>query len=205
MIKKITAVIALVLLYPLLTFGASSPAENLDNTLAQIHTMQASFSQTIASGSRVTERLSGQFFLKKPGKFFWQTLDPIHQDIISDGKIVWIYDKDLEQVLVKPLQQDVGAAPALLLNGQIKSVARVYNVAFRQHNNQQIYTLKPKQKALYRYINMTFSDGVLTHMRFEDALGQWIDFAFQQVKVNQSINEAVFNFTPPPGVDVLNG
>lgn len=203
--KACYGILVVCLLFPFFVIAASSPAENLDNTLAQIHTMQASFSQTIASGSRVTERLTGQFSLKKPGKFFWQTLEPIHQNIISDGKTVWIYDKDLEQVVVKSLQQDVGAAPALLLNGQIKSVARVYNVTFRQYHNQQIYTLKPKQKALYRYINMTFTDGVLTHMRFEDALGQWIDFSFQQVNVNQSIHEAVFNFTPPAGVDVLNG
>ncbi len=185
-----------------------SPSDSLENTLANIQTMQANFSETITSGNQINQRLSGVFMLKRPGKFFWQTLKPIHQDIISDGQKLWIYDKDLEQIMVKSLEDNVGATPALLLNGKAGAIAKNYKVTKNNNSANKLintYTLTPKQKTLYNYIQISFEGNTLTHMRFEDGLGQLTDFSFTQVKINAPLSDKSFIFTPPKGVDIVNG
>lgn len=187
-----------------------SASTSLENTLAHIQTLQANFSETVSSNQQITQKLSGTFMLKKPGKFFWKTLKPIHQDIMSDGKKIWIYDKDLEQIMVKSLTDNVGATPALLLNGKYGSIAQNYSVkqipaSSEVSNKESLYTLTPKQQTLYHYIQMFFKGNILTHMRFEDNLGQLTDFYFTEVKVNQAISDHLFIFIPPKGVDIVNG
>lgn len=191
------------------TTGSVDAATSLEKILANIQTLQANFSETISSGHHVNQRLFGTFLLKKPGKFFWQTKRPIHQDIISDGKHLWIYDKDLEQILIKSLEKNVGTTPVLLLNGQINAkegaILKDYQVKMGTSNNgNRLYTLIPKQKLLYHYIQMSFNGNVLTHMRFEDNLGQFTDFTFTQVKLNKPMSNLPFVFTPPTGIDVIN-
>jgi outer membrane lipoprotein carrier protein len=189
------------------TIAKISASDSLENTLSHINTLQANFTETITSGNHVNQKLSGIFMLKKPGKFFWQTLRPIHQDIISDGKKIWVYDKDLEQIMVKSLEQNVGETPALLLNGKRGTISKNYRVVMRVNSSQntQIYILTPKEKLLYNYIQITMKGNTLTHMRFEDALGQYTDFSFTEVKLNHDLPNSVFIFKPPKNVDIVHG
>lgn len=177
-----------------------SPAESLNQILSSIHTLQAHFIQ------QSPDRAEGYFLLKKPGKFFWRTENPIHQDIISDGKQLWIYDKDLEQILIKSLKANVGVTPVMLLNGQPGSMEQNYRVRLSsdKQDSIQIYTLIPKKKTLYQAIQMLFKKGILTQMRCEDNLDQSMLWTFTQVKVNQPIDDQLFIFNPPANVDVLN-
>lgn len=185
-------------------WAAEKPVVMLEKTLSHIQTMQADFSETVSSGGQVNQKLSGTFVLQRPGKFFWKTTQPIHQEIISDGKKLWIYDKDLEQIMVRSLMDNVGATPALLLNGKGGTIARDYRV-MADCRQDCIYTLIPKQKTLYRHIQISFKGEMLTHMRFEDTFGQLTDFYFNHVKKNIPINANVFQFNPPKDVDIVNG
>lgn len=202
--KHLTLFIAIIALNSI-TFSAiaattASPAESLNQMLSSIHTLQAHFVQ------QSPDRAEGYFLLKKPGKFFWRTLNPIHQDIISDGKQLWIYDKDLEQILVKSLKANVGVTPVMLLNGQQGSIDQNYRVRLSSDKPDfiQIYTLIPKKKTLYQAIQMKFKKGILTQMRCEDNLDQSMLWTFTDVKVNQPIEDKLFIFNPPADVDVLN-
>lgn len=207
------------LIFPLAVFGTpvsknANPAASLETTLMNIKTIQADFSEVILTGSHVNQRLSGVFYLKKmgakdkgAGKFLWKTIKPIHQEIISNGKQVWIYDKDLEQVTITSLQKNVGATPVLLLNGEKGNIAQNYKVNLAQKSSGSridLYTLVPKHKTLYRFIQMSFDGKILTHMRFEDNLGQFTDFTFTHIKLNQPILDKLFVFVPPKNVDIIH-
>lgn len=190
---------------------AEDAATSLENTLARIQTLQANFSEVILTGNHVNQRLSGTFYLKKmgnkPGKFSWQTKTPIHQEIISDGQKLWIYDKDLEQVIVTSLKRNVGATPVLLLNGQKGNIAHNYQVKLTSDtvaSNTRLYTLAPKEKTLYRFIQMSFEGDKLVRMRFEDHLGQFTDFTFTNIKLNQTMTDKPFIFKMPKNVDVIH-
>lgn len=190
---------------------AVDPATSLESTLAHIQTIQADFSEVILTGDHVNQRLSGVFYLKKvsgkPGKFVWKTKQPIHQEIISNGEKIWIYDKDLEQVTISSLKKNVGATPVLLLNGEKGDIAQHYVVTVAPqdtHPSTLVYTLAPKQKALYRFIQMSFEGEKLIRMRFEDNLGQFTDFAFTHIRLNKPISDKPFIFIPPKNIDIIH-
>lgn len=200
----------LFLLLPMFVW-AEEAANSLENTLARIQTLEANFSEVILTGNHENQRLSGTFYLKKignkPGKFSWQTKSPIHQEIISDGKQLWIYDKDLEQVIITSLKRNVGATPVLLLNGQKGKIAQNYQVkltADTVSGSARLYTLTPKKKTLYRFIQMSFEGDKLVRMRFEDHLGQFTDFTFTHIRLNQVISDKQFIFKMPKNVDIIH-
>jgi len=184
---------------------AATQAESLEKRMQQLQTMQANFTETVRNGQRITQQTSGMFWLKKPGKFFWTTQKPVHQDIIADGVNLWFYDKDLEQITVKKLVKGAGSTPALLLNGYGVSISRDYRVTKMVVGKGEVYTLMPLKRAAYRYLQMRFDQGRLTGMRFEDNLGQTTDFRFSNIKMNQPIPDSRFVFVPPQGVDIVHG
>lgn len=65
--------------------------------------MSASFDQKLINGGRASDNISskGYMSLKKPKFFRWITTSPNNQEIISNGSKLWIYDGDLEQVIIK--------------------------------------------------------------------------------------------------------
>ena len=84
------------------------------------------FTQTVADAhGREIDRASGTLIVSRPGKFRWE----IHpqsptgassgagQLLVADGKNLWFFDRDLEQVTVKPVDAALSATPAMLLSG----------------------------------------------------------------------------------------
>lgn len=53
----------------------------------------------------------------RPGKFRWDYTTPYSQVIVGDGTKLWIYDADLDQVIVKPLGEVMAGPPVALLAG----------------------------------------------------------------------------------------
>ena len=78
-----------------------APGDLLQTKLNDIRTMTATFKQTVKAKHRVVSRSSGTMALQRPGRFRWQTVQPMTQLMVADGQQIWVYDKDLEQVTVK--------------------------------------------------------------------------------------------------------
>ncbi|HET6789414.1 MAG TPA: outer membrane lipoprotein chaperone LolA, partial [Aquabacterium sp.] len=80
---------------------------------------QAQFTQTVTSpdGKKV-RKSTGSLAFQRPDRFRFDYKAPIEQLIVGDGRQVWLYDTDLNQVTVRPMTQAMGATPAALLSGQ---------------------------------------------------------------------------------------
>src|SRR5690606_35728590 len=98
-------------------------AQRLTELLNQAQTLTARFSQLTldGSGSRLQET-SGELALKRPGQFRWHTDAPLEQLLVSNGKQIWLYDPDLEQVTIQTLDQRLSHTPALLLSGDVSQI-----------------------------------------------------------------------------------
>ena len=78
--------------------------------------MQSGFTQQVVDDKgKVRQSSSGTVFLSRPGKFRWEYAAPDKHQIVADGKNVWVYDVELDQVTVKPMKQALSAAPVGLL------------------------------------------------------------------------------------------
>ena len=79
---------------------------------------RATFRQTVvARARRAPQASSGTFAFARPGKFRWSYEKPYEQLVVGDGAKVWVYDQDLNQVIVRKLDAALGATPAALLAG----------------------------------------------------------------------------------------
>ena len=104
---------------------AAAPATVLDTYLANLKTLRAEFSQVVVDGrGGEVQRATGKFVIQRPGKFRWELVPDAGaggaqspQLMIADGKNLWFYDRDLEQVSVKPAATALTATPASLLSG----------------------------------------------------------------------------------------
>ena len=146
----------------------------------------------------------GKFYLQKPGRFRWDYLRPFKQEIVSNGTKVWFYDADLEQVTVKKLDQGIGATPAMLLSGEM-SLDRNFIVEKQgTDEGMQWVRLRPKDKnSSFKYILIGMDGKTIGGMELSDNFGQLTRIYFSDVKKNYPIDQAKFQFTAPPDVDVF--
>lgn len=188
-----------------ITFSAfafsNAAVDALDKQLSQTQSFQAHFVQSTQSkqfGNQITE---GEMMLQRPGKFRWEITKPDQQELISNGETLWIYDKDLEQVIIQRLSQRLDETPALLLAGKVESIQQFFNVS--QTGNW--YELKAKDtEGLVDKVRLQFDKNAIKEMQIFDNLGQRTDISFTQIKTNPKFSANYFTFTPPKGVDVIS-
>lgn len=203
--KSILRLLTIILCAFSINSFAATPTQQLQGALASIKTMRANFSQTVRSGRRVVQRTNGSMALIRPGRFRWYSTQPTKQLIIADGKNLWVYDKDLQQVTVRALRNGLQDTPAAFLSGSNKTLARDYKVKIlKTSRGQQRYQLTPRRsRASFRYIDLNLSGNRITSMRLVDKLGQTTDLRFSSVRVNQRLSSNLFRFRVPRGVDVV--
>src|SRR5262249_1725907 len=109
------------LLAVLLFAACSAQASSIERFKTFARTTQsarASFEQKVVDRSgKPVQSSSGSFVFLRPGRFRWIYSKPIDQLIVGDGKQVWIYDRDLNQVTVRKISKALGSTPAALLAG----------------------------------------------------------------------------------------
>ncbi len=214
----------LALLAALLSLGAGAvrAATPLDAYLDNLKTLRASFLQTLADPhGREIDRASGTLIVSRPGKFSWD----IHpqasaaggaapgaaagpggagQLMVCDGSNLWFFDRDLEQVTVKPVDAALSATPAMLLSGAV-DVRKSFNIsAAGQRMGLDWVLVEPDgAQADFRRALFGFERGDLKRLILEDKLDQTATIIFDKVERNGPVAPAEVSFTPPAGADVI--
>lgn len=179
--------------------------QRLTQLLNQAQTITARFSQLSLDGSGTQlQETSGELALKRPGLFRWHTDEPMEQLLVSDGKQVWLYDPDLEQVTIQSLDQRLTHTPALLLSGDVSQIRENFEITFKEGGSVVDFILKPKSKdTLFDSLRLSFRNGVLNDMQLIDSIGQRTNILFMSVKMNEPLDDKQFSFDIPEGADVI--
>ncbi|TBU73666.1 outer membrane lipoprotein chaperone LolA [Phytopseudomonas daroniae] len=179
--------------------------QRLTQLLNQAQTITARFSQLSLDGSGTQlQETSGELALKRPGLFRWHTDAPMEQLLVSDGKQVWLYDPDLEQVTIQALDQRLTHTPALLLSGDVSQIRENFEITFKEGGSVVDFILKPKSKdTLFDSLRLSFRNGVLNDMQLIDSIGQRTNILFMSVKMNEPLDDKQFSFEIPEGADVI--
>ena len=104
---------------------AAGPGPSLDEAVrsveaayGRINDLKAEFTQTAFNKSlNQSIPAQGTVYLKKGGKLRWEYADPTPQQIVSDGKTVWIYTPALSQVNVGPAPEALAGPAGSFLTG----------------------------------------------------------------------------------------
>ena len=179
-------------------------SDALQVKLNAIHTMSATFSQVVYAKKREISRASGTMALARPGHFRWQTEKPMSQWVIADGRHLWVYDVDLEQVTVKKQDKGMGGTAGLFLSGYNDTVAKEFNVTVKKQQTRDYFDMHAKSsKANFQRVKLTFANHELTAIELFDQLGQHTDIHLTQIKTNPTLSNALFQFKIPKNVDVV--
>lgn len=170
--------------------------------------LDGQFSQQVyGTNGKIKETSSGRVALSTPRLFRWEYAKPYEQLIIADGKRVWVYDPDLQQVTrrAQGAQEQDSPLAALIDPTRLDKDYRMEEGG--TSGGQQWLVLKPKAKgqgdAAFESARLGFGASGLASMQVIDALGQKTVIQFSQWKRNPGFAPGTFKFVPPRGVDVV--
>jgi outer membrane lipoprotein carrier protein len=207
--------------------ATASAATPLDAYLDNLHTLRTTFLQTLADPhGREIDRATGTLIVQRPGKFSWEIRpQPVAtgtdgasspagsaaapaagsgQLMVCDGANLWFYDRDLQQVTVKPVDAALSATPAMLLSGTV-DVRRNFTISSAGEREGLDWVLVEPNgaEADFRSALFGFEHGNLKRMILEDKLDQTATIIFQKIERNGPVAAGEVSFKPPAGADVI--
>ena len=183
---------------------AEDAEQRLKTALKNMDNMSAEFKQTLLDEDKnIVQQSSGTLALQRPGKFAWIYTEPFEQRIIADGSELWVYDVELDQVTVKPMDESISNAPIMILMKE-SGVTQQFNVIEVGQRKFLFWVeLEPQATDLeYQRIFIGLEDGNVRAMELQDQFGQSTQIVFDNLRVGVVHNPATFKFVPPEGVDV---
>jgi outer membrane lipoprotein carrier protein len=233
----------LTLLLPTLALAANVGLKDVINALevpfqgagaGQVRDVRADFFQEsrIASLDRSQRGRGTVMFLFEPGDnrrapvamFNWQYQEPSEQEIVSDGRTMWVYLPESRQVIESDLtlvNRGGTVNPVTFLSG-LGNLSREFTIMYAIPNTDSkgnyILDLRPKQSSqLIRNLQIVVDRDaaqeqanpqgrvyfpILSTIVTDPSDNQTI-IEFSNVRVNRGLSRADFRFMQPPGVEVV--
>jgi outer membrane lipoprotein carrier protein len=189
-------------------FAQETPREKLDILLLDIETLSASVTQLIVeSDGAVLEESAIQMHLLRPDGFYWETLDPFPELVVTDGNTLWNYQPDLEQVVIEDWDSTRSELAAQLLSGRTDRLSEEYRIDLtpEAEDSESLFQLHPLDAdSVYRLIRISFFQQELESIHLDYKNGQQTLWQFSNLLRNQGLEQKLFGFEPPAGIEIVD-
>ena len=209
--RRVSAAAALAAICLIAPGLAAAEGTLLDTWLDGLHSLRAGFTQTVKDAQgKTTQQSSGELLVLRPGRFRWESHSGASSGsdsgelLVADGRSLWWYDRDLQQVQVKPAATALSATPMMLLSGGADARKSFDIDSTGASEGLNWVRVRPKGgEADFRQALLGFGAGTLSRMIIEDKLGQVVTLVFDHAQRNAPVSEAEVSFSPPPDADVI--
>ena len=203
--NKITLVFCL-LIVSTKNIAQNNVVSELDSLLRDLDTLSAEITQLIVeSDGGVLEESQILLHVKRPDGFYWETISPFPELLVTNGRKLWNYQPDLEQVVIEDWDPNQSELAAQLLYGQTESLAEDYYVVVVNSEQAQTFELRPKSAdSLYEVITISFIRDILDLIYIQNNNGERTAWQFKNSRINLPLADDLFEFTPPSGIEVVN-
>lgn len=183
----------------------------LEERLQGLERYAADFTQTVYGvRGEVLEQSTGRVRLLRPN-FRWEVDDPYPQVLLTTGDKLQLYDPDLEQLTVRPLDEALADTPVALLTRDAVALTDDFQVMRLADADGEAFVIEPSaDDTLYREIVLHFQapgqtpEHGLTGLDILDHLGQRTEIRFRP-DPDADLDAATFALEIPPGTDVVGG
>ncbi|MFT3666367.1 outer membrane lipoprotein chaperone LolA [Piscinibacter sp.] len=186
-------------------FAARADAvDTLREFVREVKSGKSQFTQTVTSPDGAKQKTSGgSFEFARPNRFRFAYTKPFEQVIVADGRKVWIYDADLDQVSSRKLSAAIGATPAALLAGG--NLEKDFELSPLPAADGLEWALaKPKtREGSFESLKVGFRGKELAAVEIVDSFGQRSLLRFSQFQPNVATPADTFRFVVPKGADVV--
>ena len=186
--------------------------EALDAFIKNTRSGRAQFVQQVTSPPKEghigrVRNSSGSFEFLRPNRFRFVFKKPLEQVIVADGQTLWLYDVDLAQATARKQAQALGSTPAALIASatDLRAMEAEFELSNAAPSEGQAWVLaRPRSKdGGLQSVRIGFKGGTLATLEILDSFGQRSVMQFTQFEANAPLDNALFQFKPPAGVDVL--
>jgi outer membrane lipoprotein carrier protein len=178
----------------------------LEDRLQSLASFSATFTQDIQGArGQLLERSSGRVSVLRPA-FRWQVDEPYPQVIVADEALLKVYDPDLEQLTIRPMDEALNDTPISLLSRDAISLDGDFVITRVVQEDEETYIVIPRgDETLYAEIRLQFSAQDLVSLGILDHLGQFTQISFTPDPDSTVIQSSDFTLEVPPGTDVIGG
>jgi len=179
--------------------------QRLTALLDPVKSLQANFVQTVTDADKkVLQTSQGTIAVKRGNRLRWETTSPFSYLIVTDGAVMWRFDKDLDQATRQKFSGQLADTPALILSGETQRIKANFDVSREPGKDGEYFRLQPKQKgALFRALTLAFTNNGISQLVLQDNLDQRTEIRFSSLVANPALSDTLFHFDPPKGVDVV--
>jgi len=178
----------------------------LDSLLQGVDTLSADITQLIIqSDGGVLEESEILLRVKRPNGFYWETISPFPELLVTNGTTLWNYQPDLDQVVIEDWDPDQSELAAQLLYGRTDSLIDDYYVVAINSEQSRSFELKPKSAdSLYDLITINFVNETLDLIYIQNNSGERTAWQFTGSRINIPMVDDLFEFSPPEGIEIIN-
>ena len=189
------------------SFAQQEALARLDSLLANINSLTADVVQLIVeSDGGILEESNIKMLLKKPNGFYWETITPYQELIVTNGIKLWNYQPDLEQVVIEDWDVSKSELAAQLLSGKTENLDSQYIIEELSdtNNDSQEFVLTPVDAdSIYTQISINFITSELDLIYLNSRNGQQTVWRFVAIERNQILEDSLFDFQPPAGIEII--
>jgi outer membrane lipoprotein carrier protein len=190
-------------------------ARAVDDHYNHLRSLQSDFTE-IYRGDGAERVEAGTLWLKKPRKMRWEYRSPKEKLFVSDGQAVWFYlpaERQLRKTTLRKLD-DLRSPLAFLLGktkleNELRGLSKVVDQSPLVAGNTLLRGVPRAMvgaagAASEVQLEITPSDQIVRIVLVE-ADGATTEFRFAGWKENLELSDGRFKFTPPPGVETVEG
>lgn len=201
-------VISLLAIRSLAAQETSAEAQALENLLADINSFKARVTQMIVeSDGGVLEESDILFMLKRPNGFYWETLAPFPELLVTNGDKLWNYQPDLLQVSIENWDPEQAELAAQLFNGQFAEIQQDYLITAQSAadgEDREFFLAPLDSGSIYERVSLYFKQGVIDSIHIDNGNGQKTLWQFHDKQLNLELTDEHFIFVPPDDIEVID-
>lgn len=178
----------------------------LQSHYRQTDSFSAKFNEEIVSAGGGKRQRSGTVYYLKPARMRWEFSAPSQETIVSDGKTLYDYQPDLDQVIKTPLARAfASSAPmAFLLGvGDIQRDFKASRLSSPSADHLLHLGLAPKDGGAAVELALEPASYDISVLEVTDQLGNKTTISFSELQTNLHLPDALFVFKVPDGVDLV--
>lgn len=183
----------------------------IEKTYASVTSLRADFAQVsknIATGTETRQK--GRVMLKRPKKMRWDFTGPEGSSFVTDGTTMWVWSQSTNQVIVSSAASAGSGSGMTQLLDDLNQLDELFVVtlvdgAGNAAKSQFVVDLVPRKEAGFKKLRITFTKKKYTveQVNLTDLFDNTVELSFSQVRMNQTIEDAQFNFQVPAGATVI--
>ena len=131
--------------------------------------------------------------------------EPLNEIILSNGKLLYRLDKEIEQLDISKIDVTLSESPIGIFSSNKEELEDIYEVTQCSNDREQIIcVLNPKyEESFLKEVTIQLTNNELSSLTYIDSFEQIVVIDFTETSWDEIPNN-IFSLEIPEGIDVVN-